>query len=115
MERIEPDPSGGYVVSCPALSGCYSQGDSVEDVKEGQANYFAWHLTPWGEGVYPSENCPFKIPKVDPHPQPLSLRERGEEAPSAPVYPGGLKPAPTFFKKIFDFACPTTLISGFIK
>ena len=27
---------------------------------------------------------------VGPHPRPLSLRERGEEAPSAPVYPGGL-------------------------
>lgn len=28
---LEPDPGGGYVVSCPTLPGCYSQGDSIED------------------------------------------------------------------------------------
>jgi predicted RNase H-like HicB family nuclease len=28
---LEPDESGGYVVVCPALPGCYSQGDSVEE------------------------------------------------------------------------------------
>jgi len=28
---LEPDETGGYVVSCPALSGCYSQGDTVEE------------------------------------------------------------------------------------
>lgn len=29
---LTPDPdAGGYVVSCPSLPGCYSQGDSVED------------------------------------------------------------------------------------
>jgi len=28
---LEPDESGGYVVSCPALEGCYSQGDSVAE------------------------------------------------------------------------------------
>ena len=28
---LEPDEGGGYVVSCPSLPGCYSQGDSVED------------------------------------------------------------------------------------
>ncbi len=27
---IEPDDSGGYVVSCPSFSGCYSQGDTIE-------------------------------------------------------------------------------------
>ena len=29
---LEPDEeAGGYVVSCPALPGCYSQGDSVDE------------------------------------------------------------------------------------
>jgi predicted RNase H-like HicB family nuclease len=28
---LEPDPDGGYVVICPTLPGCYSQGDSVDE------------------------------------------------------------------------------------
>ncbi len=28
---LEPDETGGYVVSCPSLPGCYSQGETVED------------------------------------------------------------------------------------
>ncbi len=28
---LEPDESGGYVVSCPSLPGCYSQGDTVDE------------------------------------------------------------------------------------
>jgi len=29
---LEPDEEvGGYVVTCPALPGCYSQGETVED------------------------------------------------------------------------------------
>ena len=28
---IEPDETGGYVVSCPSLPGCYSQGDTIEE------------------------------------------------------------------------------------
>ena len=27
---LEPDETGGYVVTCPALAGCYSHGDTVE-------------------------------------------------------------------------------------
>jgi antitoxin HicB len=27
---LEPDPDGGYVVTCPTLPGCYSQGESVD-------------------------------------------------------------------------------------
>lgn len=26
-----PQPEGGYFVQCPALPGCYSQGDTVEE------------------------------------------------------------------------------------
>ena len=32
---LEPDPDGGYVVTCPGLPGCYSQG---EDTHEALAN-----------------------------------------------------------------------------
>jgi predicted RNase H-like HicB family nuclease len=28
---LEPDEDGGYVVVCPSLQGCYSQGDTVEE------------------------------------------------------------------------------------
>jgi antitoxin HicB len=29
---LEPDEeSGGYVVTCPSLTGCYSQGDTVDE------------------------------------------------------------------------------------
>ena len=32
---LEPDEeAGGYVVSCPALAGCYSQGDTVDEALE---------------------------------------------------------------------------------
>jgi antitoxin HicB len=28
---LEPDEDGGYVVVCPSLPGCYSQGDTAEE------------------------------------------------------------------------------------
>ena len=28
---IEPDETGGYVVSCPSLPGCHSQGESIDE------------------------------------------------------------------------------------
>lgn len=28
---IERDKEGGYVVSCPAIKGCHSQGDTLEE------------------------------------------------------------------------------------
>jgi predicted RNase H-like HicB family nuclease len=32
---LEPDEEdGGYAVSCPALAGCYSQGDTVDEALE---------------------------------------------------------------------------------
>lgn len=32
---LEPDEEvGGYVVSCPALPGCYTQGDTVDEALE---------------------------------------------------------------------------------
>lgn len=35
--KVLPDPdesAGGYVVTCPSLPGCYSQGDTVEEAPE---------------------------------------------------------------------------------
>ena len=31
---IEPDESGGFVISCPSLQGCYSQGDTIDEALE---------------------------------------------------------------------------------
>jgi antitoxin HicB len=32
---LEPDvDAGGYVVSCPALPGCYTQGDTIDEALE---------------------------------------------------------------------------------
>jgi antitoxin HicB len=28
---LEPDQDGGYVVVCPSLPGCYSQGETVQE------------------------------------------------------------------------------------
>ena len=28
---LDPDETGGYVVSCPALPGCYSQGETIDE------------------------------------------------------------------------------------
>ena len=28
---LEPDPQGGYVVHCPSLAGCYSQGATIDE------------------------------------------------------------------------------------
>ena len=32
---LEPDQeAGGYVISCPALPGCYTQGDTIDEALE---------------------------------------------------------------------------------
>lgn len=31
---LEPDPTGGYVVSCPSLPGCFSQGETLDEALE---------------------------------------------------------------------------------
>ena len=28
---LEPDQDGGYVVVCPSLPGCYSQGETIQE------------------------------------------------------------------------------------
>ncbi|MEA3282939.1 MAG: type II toxin-antitoxin system HicB family antitoxin [Euryarchaeota archaeon] len=39
----EDSEDGGYIVHCPALKGCWSQGDTVEEalgnIKEASAEY----------------------------------------------------------------------------
>lgn len=31
---LEPEPTGGYMVFCPTLAGCYSQGDTLDEALE---------------------------------------------------------------------------------
>jgi len=31
---LEPDEEGGYVISCPTLPGCYTQGDTIDEALE---------------------------------------------------------------------------------
>jgi len=31
---FEKDEAGGYVVVCPALPGCYSQGETIEEAED---------------------------------------------------------------------------------
>lgn len=31
---LEPDETGGFVVVCPSLPGCYSQGNTVDEALE---------------------------------------------------------------------------------
>ena len=31
---LQQEDDGGYIVSCPALPGCHSQGDSMEEALE---------------------------------------------------------------------------------
>ena len=31
---LEPDETGGYVVTCPSLPGCYSQGETLDEALE---------------------------------------------------------------------------------
>ncbi len=31
---LEPDESGGFVVTCPSFAGCYSEGDTLEEALE---------------------------------------------------------------------------------
>jgi antitoxin HicB len=28
---IEPEETGGFVINCPSLQGCYSQGDTIDE------------------------------------------------------------------------------------
>ena len=31
---LEPDETGGYVVICPSIPGCYSQGETVQEAMD---------------------------------------------------------------------------------
>ena len=41
---IEADKSGGYYAFCPALPGCYSQGETVEEAKINAQEAVQCHL-----------------------------------------------------------------------
>ena len=46
---LQQDEDGGYVVSCPALPGCHSQGDSMEEALENIKEAIAGCLESLGE------------------------------------------------------------------
>jgi predicted RNase H-like HicB family nuclease len=41
---VEPDESGGYFVTVPALPGCFTQGTTVEQCKERAVEAIKVHL-----------------------------------------------------------------------
>jgi predicted RNase H-like HicB family nuclease len=41
---VEPDESGAFVVSVPALPGCFTQGTTIEECKERAAEAIEVHI-----------------------------------------------------------------------
>ena len=41
---VEKDEDGIYIVSCPSLKGCYTQGDTVEDALENIKDAIKLHI-----------------------------------------------------------------------
>lgn len=41
---VEPEEDGGFLVSVPALPGCFTQGPTIEDCRERAAEAIAVHI-----------------------------------------------------------------------
>jgi len=41
---VEPEETGGFMVSVPALPGCFTQGASIEECRERAAEAIAVHI-----------------------------------------------------------------------
>ena len=41
---VEPEETGGFSVSVPALPGCFSQGDTLDECRENAAEAIAVHI-----------------------------------------------------------------------
>lgn len=41
---LDPDPEGGFTVSVPALPGCFTQGDTIEECRANAAEAIAVHI-----------------------------------------------------------------------
>lgn len=41
---IEQDEDGVYIISCPSLKGCYSQGDTIEEAIENIKDAIRLHI-----------------------------------------------------------------------
>lgn len=41
---VEPEETGGYAVLVPALPGCFSRGDTLEECRENAAEAIAAHI-----------------------------------------------------------------------
>jgi predicted RNase H-like HicB family nuclease len=41
---VEPDETGGYAVFVPALPGCFTRGDTLDECRENAAEAIAVHI-----------------------------------------------------------------------
>ena len=65
---LHPDPEeGGYSVTVPALPGCFTQGETMEEAIERAKEAIALHI----EGLV-AEVLP--VPQEDEHPQAIVIR-----------------------------------------
>jgi len=55
---IEKDEDGVYIVECPALKGCYSQGDTIEEAIENIKDAIRLHIEARKEI---GEEIPFEV------------------------------------------------------
>jgi len=55
---IEKDEDGVYIVECPALKGCYSQGDTIEEAIENIKDAICLHIEARKEI---GEEIPFEV------------------------------------------------------
>ena len=58
---IERQPEGGYLVTVPALPGCYTEGRTLEEAREMAADAiraYCASLLKHGEPIYQSTNLP---------------------------------------------------------
>ena len=55
---IEKDEDGVYIVECPALKGCYSQGDTIEEAIENIKDAIRLHIEARKEM---NEEIPFEV------------------------------------------------------
>ena len=65
---LEPDEDGGFVVTCPALPGLVTHGDSLEQVREHAAEAIELYLEclqAEGSAIRPGKSAPPLPPRAD--------------------------------------------------
>ena len=53
---LEPDEESGYVVTCPSLSGCYSQGETIDEALSNIREAIELYLEPAEDDYLPSKD-----------------------------------------------------------